>query len=161
MHRRPGQIAVTALWVSTILLTGCAANTSPSTRTEFFPMPGERPLPFSEAVRVGNMLYLSGQLGTDSTGQLVPGGIGPETRQALTNIAAVLNRHGASLDQVVKCTVMLADIGEWAAMNEVYTTFFRSHRPARSAFGTSGLALGARLELECMAAAGSNNTSPS
>jgi 2-iminobutanoate/2-iminopropanoate deaminase len=72
----------------------------------------------------------------------------------LTNIAAVLDRHGSSLDQVVKCTVMLADIREWATMNEVYLTFFRSHRPARSAFGTSGLALGARLELECMAALG-------
>ena len=114
-------------------------------------MPGGRSLPFSEAVRVGNMLYLSGQLGTDSSGQLVPGGIGPETRQTLSNIAAALTRHGSSLDRVVKCTVMLADIAEWAAMNEVYVTFFRSHRPARSAFGASGLALGARLELECMA----------
>ena len=157
MLRRLRAVAVRASWVSTILLTGCAANTSPSTQTEFFPMPGKRPLPFSEAVRVGNILYLSGQLGTDTTGQLVPGGIGPETRQALTNIAAVLKRHGSSLDQVVKCTVMLADIGEWAAMNEVYVTFFRSHRPARSAFGTSGLALGARLELECMAASGTEN----
>jgi 2-iminobutanoate/2-iminopropanoate deaminase len=100
---------------------------------------------------VGNMLYLSGQLGTDSTGHLVAGGIGPETRQALNNIAAALARHGSSLDQVVKCTVMLADISEWAAMNQVYVTFFGSHRPARSAFGTSGLALGGRLELECMA----------
>jgi reactive intermediate/imine deaminase len=97
------------------------------------------------------MLYLSGQLGTDSTGRLVPGGIGPETRQALANIAAALVRQGLSLDQVVKCTVMLADIKDWSAMNEVYVTFFRSHRPARSAFGTNGLALGARLELECMA----------
>jgi 2-iminobutanoate/2-iminopropanoate deaminase len=114
-------------------------------------MTGSRSLPFSEAVRVGDMLYLSGQLGTDSTGRLVPGGIGPETRQALNNISAALTRHGSSLDRVVKCTVMLADIAEWAVMNEVYLTFFRSHRPARSAFGTSGLALGARLELECMA----------
>jgi 2-iminobutanoate/2-iminopropanoate deaminase len=114
-------------------------------------MPGSRPLPFSEAVRVGDMLYLSGQLGTDSSGRLVPGGIGPETRQALTNIADVLERHGSSLDRVVKCTVMLADIREWGAMNEVYVSFFRSHRPARSAFGSNGLALGARLELECMA----------
>jgi 2-iminobutanoate/2-iminopropanoate deaminase len=116
-------------------------------------MPGPRPLPFAEAVRVGQMLYLSGQLGTDSTGQLVPGGIGPETRQALTNVAAVLARHGATLDQVVKCTVMLADIAEWPAMNQVYVTFFPNHFPARSAFGTTGLALGARLELECMAVA--------
>ncbi len=117
-------------------------------------MRGTRPLPFSEAVRVGNMLYLSGQLGTDTSGQLVAGGVQAETRQALTNIAAVLQRHGSSLDQVVKCTVMLADMSEWAAMNEVYVTFFRSNRPARSAFGTNGLALGARLELECMAAVG-------
>jgi reactive intermediate/imine deaminase len=114
-------------------------------------MPGARPLPFSEAVRVGDMLYLSGQLGTDSTGRLVPGGIGPETAQTLTNIAEALQRHGSSLDQVIKCTVMLADIREWGAMNEVYVRFFRSHRPARSAFGTNGLALGARIELECMA----------
>jgi 2-iminobutanoate/2-iminopropanoate deaminase len=134
-----------------LLLVSCGGDPSRNSPPEFFPMPGTRPLPFSEAVRVGDMLYLSGQLGTDSTGRLVPGGIGPETRQALTNIADVLERHGSSLDQVVKCTVMLADIGEWAAMNEVYLTFFRSHRPARSAFGTSGLALGARLELECMA----------
>jgi 2-iminobutanoate/2-iminopropanoate deaminase len=134
-----------------LLLGGCAAQQPRSPAAEFFPMPGGRSLPFSEAVRVGDMLYLSGQLGTDSTGHLVPGGIGPETRQALSNIAAALARHGSSLDRVVKCTVMLADISEWAAMNAVYVTFFGSHRPARSAFGTSGLALGARLELECMA----------
>jgi 2-iminobutanoate/2-iminopropanoate deaminase len=134
-----------------LLLSGCATQQARSPAVEFFPMPGARSLPFSEAVRVGDMLYLSGQLGTDSTGQLVPGGIGPETRQTLSNIAAALTRHGSSLDQVVKCTVMLADIAEWSAMNEVYVTFFRSHRPARSAFGTGGLALGARLELECMA----------
>lgn len=135
-----------ALW-----LTACAANPPASPRVEYFPVPGQPRLPFSEAVRVGEMLYLSGQLGTDSTGRLVPGGIGPETRQALTNVATVLARHGATLDQVIKCTAMLADIAEWPAMNEVYVTFFKTHLPARSAFGTTGLALGARLELECLA----------
>lgn len=134
------------------ILFGACDERPPSTGPRFFPMPGQPELPFSEAVAVGNMLYLSGQLGTDSTGRLVPGGIRAETRQALTNIEAALERQGLTLDQVVKCTVMLADIGEWAAMNEVYLTFFRSHRPARSAFGANGLALGARLELECMAA---------
>jgi 2-iminobutanoate/2-iminopropanoate deaminase len=134
-----------------LLLGACAANPERTSDVEYFPMPGPRPLPFAEAVRVGETLYLSGQLGTDSTGQLVPGGIGPETRQALTNVAAVLTRHGGTMDQVVKCTAMLADIGEWAAMNHVYVTFFKNHLPARSAFGTTGLALGARLELECMA----------
>jgi 2-iminobutanoate/2-iminopropanoate deaminase len=139
------------LIVGAVLLSGCDQDRPRDAGPEFFPMPGGRDLPFSEAVRVGDMLYLSGQLGTDSSGRLVPGGIGPETRQALTNISAALERHGLSLNQVVKCTVMLADIKDWPAMNEVYVTFFRSHRPARSAFGTSGLALGARLELECMA----------
>lgn len=138
-------------FLSIALLWACGDNPG-GMRPAFYAVPGESALPFSEAVRVGDMLYLSGQLGTDSTGRLVAGGIGPETRQALTNIAAVLDRHGSSLDQVVKCTAMLADIKEWAAMNEVYLSFFQSHRPARSAFGTSGLALGARLELECMAA---------
>jgi 2-iminobutanoate/2-iminopropanoate deaminase len=133
------------------LLAGCGGDAPSKNVPEFFPVSGSQPLPFSEAVQVGDMLYLSGQLGTDSTGRLVPGGIGPETRQALENIADVLERHGSSLDQVVKCTAMLADIGEWGEMNEVYLTFFRSHRPARSAFGTNGLALNARIELECMA----------
>jgi 2-iminobutanoate/2-iminopropanoate deaminase len=137
--------------VVTALLAGCGGDAPRHNVPEFFPMPGSQPLPFSEAVQVGEMLYLSGQLGTDSTGRLVSGGIGPETRQALTNIAGVLERHGSSLEQVVKCTVMLADIREWGEMNEVYLTFFRSHRPARSAFGTNGLALDARIELECMA----------
>jgi 2-iminobutanoate/2-iminopropanoate deaminase len=134
-----------------LLLSACAATPRHGPQVEYFPVPGQQPLPFAEAVRVGEMLYLSGQLGTDSTGHLVPGGIGPETRQALTNVATVLARHGGTLEQVVKCTVMLADIGEWAAMNEVYVTFFQKHLPTRSAFGTTGLALGARLELECIA----------
>jgi enamine deaminase RidA (YjgF/YER057c/UK114 family) len=100
------------------------------------------------------MLYLSGQLGTDSTGRLVPGGIGPETAQALANIRALLEANGSSLDRVVKCTAMLADIAEWGAMNREYVRQFGRHRPARSAFGTGGLALGARIELECTALAG-------
>jgi reactive intermediate/imine deaminase len=97
------------------------------------------------------MLYLSGQLGTDSTGKLAPGGIQGETRQALENIKRVLEENGSSMDNVVKCTAMLADIKEWAGMNEVYVTFFPKHLPARSAFATNGLVLGGRIELECMA----------
>lgn len=107
--------------------------------------------PFSDAVRVDEFLFLSGQIGEDSTGTLVEGGIGPETRQTMENIRGVLERNGASLDNVIKCTAMLADIGEWQAMNEVYVTYFTAHLPARSAFGASGLALGARMELECWA----------
>lgn len=108
--------------------------------------------PFSKAVRVGHMLYLSGDLGIPpGTRQLVEGGIGPETRQTLENIKATLEANGSSLAEVVKCTVFLADIQEWAAMNEVYKTYFPENPPARSALGTSGLALGARTEIECIA----------
>ena len=108
--------------------------------------------PFSDVVRVGNTLYLAGKLGTDSTGKLAPGGIAAETKQTLENIKAVLERNGSSMDHVVKCTVMLADMKEWADMNTVYTTFFKKDRmPARSAFGTTGLALNARVEIECIA----------
>jgi reactive intermediate/imine deaminase len=118
------------------------------------PMPGNLKLPFSAAVRVGPMIYLSGQLGTDSTGHVVAGGIGPETAQALTNIRALLAAQGSGMDQVVKCTAMLADMAEWPTMNAEYARHFPAGFPARSAFGATGLALGARVELECMALAG-------
>jgi reactive intermediate/imine deaminase len=98
------------------------------------------------------MIYLAGKLGTDSTGKLAAGGIGPETKQTLENIKATLEKNGSSMDNVVKCTVMLADMKEWGDMNVVYNTFFKKERlPARSAFGTSGLALNGRVEIECMA----------
>ena len=108
----------------------------------------------SSAVRVGDMLYLSGALGTDSTGKLAEGGIGPETRQALENIRRVLERNGSAMDRVVKCTVFLADIGEWGGMNAEYVKAFPVNKPARSAVGTSGLVRGARVEIECTATVG-------
>jgi 2-iminobutanoate/2-iminopropanoate deaminase len=109
--------------------------------------------PLSEAVRVGSILYLSGQLGVGATGTLVTDGIKAETKQVLENIRTVLEKNGSGMDRVVKCTVMLADIADRAAMNEVYVTFFPKDRlPTRSTFGTTGLALGARVEIECMAA---------
>ena len=120
----------------------------------FYPLPDSalRGLPFSEGVQVGNLLILSGQIGTlPGSQRLAPGGIAAESRQALENIRAALGRHGAEFKDVVKCTAFLADIGEWAAFNEVYKEFFKAPYPARSALGTSGLALGARVELECMA----------
>jgi reactive intermediate/imine deaminase len=100
---------------------------------------------------VGNLLFLSGQIGVTSTGVLVAGGIGPETRQTLENIRDVLQRTGSSMERVVKCTVMLADMREWDAMNIVYASFFPNSKPARSSFGATGLALGARVEIECIA----------
>lgn len=119
---------------------------------EYYPVREDMQLPFSEAVRVGHMLYLSGQLGYDAkTSKLVEGGIAGETRKTLENIKATLEKHGSSMAEVVKCTVFLADINEWAAMNEVYVTYFPTNPPARSALGSSGLALGARTEIECIA----------
>jgi 2-iminobutanoate/2-iminopropanoate deaminase len=116
------------------------------------PVPALRALPFSEAVRAGDFLFLSGQIGTaPGTANLVPGGIAAESKQAMENVKAILTRHGASLDDVVKCTAFLADMGEWGAFNDVYRTFFPNHFPARSALGASGLALGARVEVECVA----------
>jgi 2-iminobutanoate/2-iminopropanoate deaminase len=133
------------------VLGACSHPHRSQSRVEWVPPPGGAQRPFSELVRVGRMLYLSGQLGTDSTGNLVSGGVKAETRQALENIKHVLETNGSSMDDVVKCTVMLADIKEWASMNEVYVTYFPHHLPARSAFATNGLVLGGRLELECMA----------
>lgn len=106
--------------------------------------------PFSEGVRYGGVLYLSGKLGL---GRDAERGIQPETRRALQSISDALEKFGSSMDRVIKCTVMLADMAEWGAMNEVYAEFFPENRPARSAFGASGLAADARVEIECMAAA--------
>ena len=109
-------------------------------------------MPFSEAVRVGNMLYLSGQVGNiPGEMNVVSGGIGPETRQTMENIKEVLERYGSSMNQVVKCLCMLEDINEWAEMSGEYVKFFPNHKPARSAFAGSGLAIGAKVEIECWA----------
>ena len=113
-------------------------------------------LPFSSAVQVGDVLYLSGALGNvPGTMQLVQGGLEAEARQTMQNIGRVLAANGLSFDDIFKCTVMLADMKEWAAFNRVYLTYFKPGcLPARSAFGAAALALGARVELECWAHAG-------
>jgi len=114
--------------------------------------PGPPGLPFSSAVRVDNMLYLSGQLGAEpGATSVVEGGVQAETRQTMENIKAVLEENGSSMNQVVKCMVFMADMSQWSAMNEVYVTFFPEHFPARSAFGATALAYDAELEIECMA----------
>lgn len=110
-------------------------------------------LPFSEAVKAGDTLYLSGQIGViPGSLKLKPGGIEAETRQTMDNIKKTLEVHGYGMKDLVKCTVMLADISDWKIFNEVYITYFMGSYPARSAFATSGLALGARVEIECIAA---------
>jgi reactive intermediate/imine deaminase len=136
-----------------LITTSLAACTrvAPSPTPEFLTPYGRPTNPFSPAVRVGNLLFLAGQIGTDASGKVVAGGIQAEARQALNNIADVLKKSGSSMDQVVKCTVFMADMKEWPAMNEIYATYFRNHFPARSAFGSTGLALNARMEIECIA----------
>ncbi len=115
--------------------------------------PAAPSLPFSEAVRFDNTLYLSGAIGIDpATGRLVEGGITAETRQTMQNIDASLIKHGLTRSDVIKCTVFMADISEWQMMNDVYVTYFGDKLPARSALGANGLALDSRVEIECIAA---------
>ena len=119
-------------------------------KVEHYPSSGDAP--YSDAVRVGDMLYLSGKLGYDANKKaLVPGGIKPETHKALSNISESRRAHGSALGQVVKCTVFLADMAEWEDMNSVYRKFFASNPPARSAVGVNELGLDARVEIECIA----------
>ena len=102
----------------------------------------------SEGVRYGELLFISGKLDTRPER-----GIEPETRTALTKIKDALEEFGSSMDRVLKCTVFLADMDEWGAMNEVYKEFFPENKPARAAVGVNGLAAQARVEIECVAAA--------
>ena len=112
-------------------------------------------LPFSIGVRVGKLLFLSGQIGNKpGTRELADTGITGQTRQTLENIKAVLAYAGSSLERVVKCTVFLSNMADYQAMNEVYATYFPKDPPARSTVAGSGLALGARVEIECIATVG-------
>jgi reactive intermediate/imine deaminase len=152
------------VFVATLVLTGatgCAsgsaatqsASVSPGTMPDFV-VPNSASSPFSGVVRVGSTLYVSGQIGTDSTGKLPAGGIGPETTEAMKHISKLLVQAGSSLDHVAKCTVMLSDMSQWNAMNLAYMAFFPTRRPARSSFGATALAQGAHVEIECIATAG-------
>ena len=111
-----------------------------------------RDMPFSESVRAGDLLFISGQVGSDFSGNLVEGGITPESHQVMRNIRDIVYRRGLTMNDVVKCTVFLADVSQWGDFNQVYTTYFSKPYPARSALGANGLALGAALEVECIAA---------
>jgi enamine deaminase RidA (YjgF/YER057c/UK114 family) len=137
-------------------MTASAANAAPPRpAVEHYGRPtlNGQPLPFSDAVRVGDTLYLSGQLGLVD-GKL-PDGIEAQTKAALDNIGAILKRAGLTHADVFHCTAMLADMKLWPDFNKVYVTYFpEGKRPARSAFGANGLALGALIELECQAYAG-------
>ena len=142
-----------------LLMAGCAAASErppvehypPDEAVQAAARAGGFRLPFSSAVRVGDVLYLSGVIGTGGDGTLPPG-IEAQTRQTMDNIGAMLKRAGRSFDDVFKCTVMIDDMKEWQAFNRIYMTYFKPDRlPARSAFGADGLALGALVEVECLA----------
>jgi 2-iminobutanoate/2-iminopropanoate deaminase len=109
--------------------------------------------PYSQALRAGGFLFTAGQVGFDpATGELVDGGIAEQTRQVLANIRAILEAGGGGLGQVVKTTVFLVDMADFAAMNEVYAEAFGTHRPARSTVAVAALPRGARVEIEAVAA---------
>ena len=109
--------------------------------------------PYSQAVRWGNVIYVSGQIPIDpSTGAFAGEDIAAQTRQSLTNIKNILEAEGLDLSHVVKTTVMLKDIADFAAMNEVYAEFFTAPYPARAAYQVAALPKGARVEIECVAA---------
>jgi len=140
-----------------VLILSASAGAAPpkSAPVEYFPAPaaGGQAAPYANAVRVGNMLYLSGQTG-DVDGELKEG-FEAQARQAMENVGAVLKERGLGFGDVVKCTVMLSDMSKWSTFNAVYVPYFpRGHLPARSAIGANGLAGGALLELECWAYAG-------
>ena len=139
-----------------LMMTSAAAGAPNRPAVEHFAKPalnGQR-LPFSDAVRVNDVLYLSGQLGIGADGKL-PNGIEAQTKQAMDNVGAVLKRAGVGYDRIFHCTAFLADMKDWPAFNKVYLGYFPDGPlPARSAFGANSLALGALLEIECQAYAG-------
>ena len=141
---------VAAILISCVAVSGLAAQDRQVIKTA-----GPPGLPFSSAVRVGNMLYLSGQIGVrPGTTQLVDSGTAAQIRQTLENIKQVLTAAGSSMDRVVKCTVFLADMRDYATMNEIYRGYFPGDPPARSTVAVSGLAFGAKAEIECLATVG-------
>jgi len=143
-----------AVVIALLVLVFALAKAQQSKKPEFINMVEPWPYPFSSAVRAGDTLYLAGQIGSvvvDGKPQLVAGGIEAETKQTLENIKAILAKAGSSMDRVVKCSVMMADMAEWPAMNTIYATYFPGKKPARSAWGATGLALNARVEVECIA----------
>ena len=111
--------------------------------------------PYSQALRAGGFIFCAGQIGIDpKTGKVVPGGIEAETRQAIRNLGAILASEGLGLDRIVKVEAFLADINDWKLFNEVYSEFFKKSKPARATVSVSGLPMGAKVEIACMASLG-------
>jgi 2-iminobutanoate/2-iminopropanoate deaminase len=154
-QRRVSEVEPSANRVRRFSAAPFAGDHSEYNAMQFIVSPGDADLglPFSAAVRVDDVLFLSGAIGNrPGTLSLVEGGIAAEARQAMDNIGRMLAACGLGFADVFKCTIMLADMSDWRTFNEVYIAYFAKGRlPARSAFGASGLALGARVEIECLA----------
>ncbi|MDF0706709.1 Rid family detoxifying hydrolase [Flagellimonas okinawensis] len=138
-----------------ILMCGTITTTYAQESTEIIfhksHEPKKQGAPYSDAVQAGNMFFLAGQLGMDQTTRtLVEGGIQAETEQAIKNIQDVLKQHGLTLDNVVKCTVILSDINDFAAFNEIYTQYF-TKKPARTTFAAKGIAANGNIEIDVIA----------
>ncbi|XQW84873.1 RidA family protein [Thalassotalea piscium] len=147
---------INTMLIAILLTLSSQANAHPNNEIERLSTEAFKTLnlPFSQAVKVNGILYLSGELGVKpGTLTLVEGGVTPQTKQALDNIKGTLEHFGSSMDKVIKCTLFLADIKEWPDVNKVYIEYFKEALPARSAVAGSGLGLGARVEIECMALA--------
>lgn len=134
-------------------LAACSAEPAPRVYDRDPSLPAE--FPFSTAVVDGKTIYLSGEIGrAPGTATLVEGGVGPQTRAIFENYKLTLARVGADLSDIVKCTVFLDDMAKFAEMNAAYAEYFPEEKPARSTFGVDGLAMGAMLEIECLAVKG-------
>jgi 2-iminobutanoate/2-iminopropanoate deaminase len=136
------------------VVSACAHPANSTLEVEFLAANGPSTNPYSPAVRVGNLLFLSAQVGLDAQGKLVAGGMQTEARQTLNNITAQLKFAGSSMDQVVKCTVYLTDMNQFAAMNEIYASYFKNHKPTRGTVGVASLPYGALIEIDCTAVVG-------
>ena len=147
-------IRILPLLITSFLCFNCKDDSFPSRKEVLFHKshePKKANSPFSDIVQVGNLYFLSGQVGMDhKSRKLVEGGIEAETRQCLENIKAVLEKHDMSMDNVVKCTVILADIEDFKTFNEIYKSYFPK-KPARTTFAAKGLAVNAKIEIDCIA----------
>jgi len=145
------KITLASLFVSTLV---CGFASAKSSNVEFLNVTKANPsLPFSQIVKSGNTLYMSGQIGINpATGKLATGGFEGETKQTLENIKRTLEQHNYSMSNIVKCTVMLTDINDFKAFNAIYTQYFNAPYPARSAFAVNALALNSLVEVECIGA---------
>ena len=149
-------IHILKIKILSVLILFCSCSSQAYDNVEYFVSETSKELnfPFSDASIVGNIIYVSGQVGSKpGTREIVEGGIGAETTQTLNNINMVLNDLGSNSDKIFKCLCMLEDINDYTEMNNAYTTFFngRNNLPSRSTFAGSGLALGAKIEIECWA----------